>query len=119
MIFPVFSPKKNPGYSSVTPAKEVVVMRKNRLTEEHIIGILKQAEAGVSVVELCRQNANADATFNYCRRALRWPVRSDGFRHAPGLARALADLPAPSPLRPDTTKLRSWCSLLKKSHLAQ
>jgi len=29
----------------------------NRFSEEQIIGIIKQAEAGVAVSELCRQNA--------------------------------------------------------------
>ena len=38
-------------------------MKKRRFTEEHIIGILKQAEAGMKIVEVCRQNGISDATF--------------------------------------------------------
>ena len=36
---------------------------KKRFTEEQIIGFLKQAEAGVSVKELCRQHGFSDASF--------------------------------------------------------
>ncbi len=38
-------------------------MKRVRFTEEQIIGILKQAEAGVRVADLCRQHGFSDATF--------------------------------------------------------
>jgi len=38
-------------------------MRKSRFTEEQIIGLLKQAEAGRPVAELCRQIGITDTTF--------------------------------------------------------
>ena len=38
-------------------------MRKSRFTTEQIIGFIKQAEAGLAVTELCRQNGFSDATF--------------------------------------------------------
>ena len=36
---------------------------KKRFSEEQIIGFLKQAEAGVPVKELCRQQGFSDASF--------------------------------------------------------
>ena len=36
---------------------------KKRFSEEQIIGFLKQAEAGVPVMELCRQSGFSDASF--------------------------------------------------------
>jgi len=47
----------------VTPAKENTNVRKSRFTEEQIIGLLKQAEAGRPVAELCRQVGITDTTF--------------------------------------------------------
>lgn len=38
-------------------------MKKSRYTEEQIIGILKQHEAGVKTADLCREHGISDATF--------------------------------------------------------
>jgi putative transposase len=38
-------------------------MRKSKFSEEQIIGFLKQAEAGMSVAEICRKGGFSDATF--------------------------------------------------------
>jgi len=38
-------------------------MKPKRFTEEQIIGILKQAQAGLKVVDLCRTHGISDATF--------------------------------------------------------
>lgn len=37
-------------------------MKRNRFSEEQIIGILKEHEAGVSVSELCRRHGVSDAS---------------------------------------------------------
>ncbi len=38
-------------------------MKKSRFIESQIIGILKEAESGVPVTELCRTHGMSDATF--------------------------------------------------------
>jgi putative transposase len=38
-------------------------MKRSRFSEEQIIGILQEQEAGVSVGELCRKHGMSDASF--------------------------------------------------------
>ena len=38
-------------------------MKKKRLTEQQILGFLKEAEAGMPVKELCRKHGFSDAAF--------------------------------------------------------
>jgi putative transposase len=38
-------------------------MRGKRFTEDKVIGVLKEAEAGIAVAELCRKYGISDATF--------------------------------------------------------
>ena len=38
-------------------------MRQSRFREEQIIGVLKEAEAGMKTAEICRQHGVSDATY--------------------------------------------------------
>jgi putative transposase len=38
-------------------------MRKSRFSEEQIIGVLKEHQAGLPVAEICRRHGISDATF--------------------------------------------------------
>ena len=39
-------------------------MKRKRFTEEQIIGVLKESEAGAKTKELCRKHGISDATFH-------------------------------------------------------
>ncbi len=43
-------------------------MKKKRFTEEQILGVLKTAEAGTPVKELCRKHGFSDASFYTWRK---------------------------------------------------
>lgn len=45
-----------------SPAKETG-LKGSRFTEEQIIGVLKEHQAGLSAAELCRKHGISDATF--------------------------------------------------------
>ena len=42
-------------------------MRKSRFSEDQMIGILKEQQAGLPVAELCRKHGISDATFDTWR----------------------------------------------------
>lgn len=43
-------------------------MKRSRFSEEQIIGILKEHQAGLSAMELCRKHGISDATFYTWRK---------------------------------------------------
>lgn len=75
-------------------------MKKNRYSEEQIIGFLKQAEAGIPVKELCRKGGFSDAAF------YRWRAKYGGMDISE--ARRLKDLES------ENAKLKK---LLAEAHL--
>lgn len=61
-------------------------MRKSRFTDEQVIGFIKQADAGMSVADLCRREGFSSATF------YKWRAKFGGMeatRRISGLAGAV------------------------------
>jgi putative transposase len=60
---------------------------KKRFSDEQIISILREAEAGVSARELCRKHAISDATFYiyglplFCKHLIRFRLLLTSIRH--------------------------------------
>lgn len=67
-------------------------MKKSRFTEDQIIGVLKEHQAGIPTAELCRKHGISDATFyiygrlSRCKRFEQVPGRL-GCQHLSGVAR--------------------------------
>lgn len=57
-------------------------MKASRYTEAQILAILRQAEGGMPVAELCREHGMSDGSF------YKWRAKSGGMRRAADLRRA-------------------------------
>ena len=55
-------------------------MKRGRVSVEKIISILKEAESGISVAELCRKHGMTDATFYNWRKKYEGLEASDAVR---------------------------------------
>jgi putative transposase len=54
-------------------------MKRSRFSEEQIIGILKEHQAGLSAAEICRKYGISDATFyNWRSKYGAWTFRRPG-----------------------------------------
>lgn len=67
-------------------------MKKSRFTEAQIVGVLKQAESGVAVKDLCRKLGISDQTF------YNWKVKYGGL--------GVSDLKRLKELEADNAKLK-------------
>jgi putative transposase len=56
-------PKLPPNFGRVRQNQETDGMKRSRFTEEQIIGILKEQEAGAKTADVCRKHGISDAAF--------------------------------------------------------
>ena len=69
-------------------------MKRSRFSEEQIIGILKEHQAGFGAKELCRKHGISDATF------YKWRSRYGGME--------VSDARRPKALEAENAKLKRW-----------
>ena len=60
--------RKSSHLTLESPGEKEMTVKRKRFSEEQIIGILKEAEAGVSLAELCRLHGTSSVSFYAWRK---------------------------------------------------
>ena len=75
-------------------------MTRKRHTEEQIIAVLKDAQAGIGVAELCRRHGISDATFH------KWRTKYAGLEVSDGCAGSWPSIAIRSGIAGDAMRMR-------------